>query len=282
VAHVNTVTIYFPDEQLSSMPNSSPWTGSRPANDPSWLYWASSMGGSLTDQVAIVTGASSGIGRAAALALAREGAAVALAARRAERLEEVAAAITGAGGRALAVPTDVARERQVAALVARAVEAFGGIDILVNAAGVAYLAPLAAIDRGELERLFAVNLFGAISACQHAAPHMLARGRGFIANVGSVSGLAGWAGGGPYVASKFALRGFTQCLWQELRAGGVRVCHLAPNYTDTEMLARAGASPAVRVRALRAEDVASAIVFAACLPAGADVVELELRPTELG
>lgn len=240
------------------------------------------MDGKLDGQVAIVTGASSGIGRATALALAQEGAAVVLAARRSEPLEEVARAIAAAGGRALPVPTDVADEDQVAALVAHTVEALGGVDILVNAAGHAYLAPLAAIERRELERLLAVNLLGTVWTCKHAASHMLRQGRGFIANLGSVSGLSGWAGGGPYVASKFALRGFTQCLWQELRTGGVRVCHVCPNYTDTEMLARAGASPALRARALRAEDVAATIVFAATLPAGADLVEAELRPTELG
>ncbi len=240
------------------------------------------MGGKLDGQVAIVTGASSGIGRAAALALAGEGAAVALAARRAERLAELAREIATAGGNALPVPTDVAEEEQAARVVTQAVAAFGGLDILVNAAGHAYLAPLAAIERRELERVLAVNLLGAVWMCKHAAPQLLARGRGVIVNVGSVSALAGWAGGGPYVASKFALRGFTQCLWHELRGGGVRVCHVCPNYTDTEMLARAGASPSARARALRPEDVAATIVLAATLPAGADLVEVELRPTELG
>lgn len=156
------------------------------------------------------------------------------------------------------------------------------MDILVNAAGYAYLAPLARIERGELERVLAVNLLGAVWVCKHALPRLLARGGGFIANVGSVSGLAGWAGGSPYVASKFALRGFTQCLWHELRSAGVRICHVCPNYTDTEMLASAGASPAARVKALRAEDVAATIVFAAALPAGADLLEVELRPMGLG
>lgn len=240
------------------------------------------MGGKLDGQVAIITGASSGIGRATALALAGEGAAVALAARRVERLEELAQTIVTAGGRALPVPTDVAEEAQAARLVRRAVAAFGGLDIVVNAAGHAYLAPLAAIERNELERVLAVNVLGPVWTCKHATPHLLARGRGLIVNVGSVSGLSGWAGGGPYVASKFALRGFTQCLWHELRAAGLRVCHLCPNYTDTEMLARAGASAAARARALRPEDVAATIVLAATLPAGADLVEVELRPTELG
>ncbi len=240
------------------------------------------MGGTLHGQVAIVTGASSGIGRATALALAREGAAVALAARRAERLAELAREIAADGGQALPVPTDVAEEEQAAALVARTVAMFGGLDILVNAAGHAYLAPLSAIQRQELQRVLAVNFLGPVWMCQRAAPHLLARGRGLIVNVGSVSGLAGWAGGGPYVASKFALRGFTQCLWHELRAAGVRVCHVCPNYTDTEMLARAGVNAAARARALRPEDVAATIVLAATLPAGASLVEVEVRPTEWG
>jgi len=137
--------------------------------------------------VAIVTGASSGIGRATALALAREGAAVALAARRVERLAEVAREIAADGGQALPVPTDVAEEEQAAALVARVLAAYGGLDILVNAAGHAYLAPLSAIQRQELQRVLAVNFLGPVWTCQHAAPHLLARGRGLIVNVGSAS-----------------------------------------------------------------------------------------------
>jgi NAD(P)-dependent dehydrogenase (short-subunit alcohol dehydrogenase family) len=240
------------------------------------------MGEELVGQRAIVTGASSGIGRATALALARRGASVALAARRGEVLEAVARTIEESNGRALSVPTDVSDEGQVRSLVEQTVAELGGVDLLVNAAGYGYFAPATEIDVGELDRLFAVNLRGAVLTSKYVAPLLVAQGRGTIINVGSVSALGGWPRGGPYVASKFALRGLTQCLWQELRPYGVRVAHVCPNFTDTGFFGASGVTFGASDKALSAEDVAATIVLAATLPRGAALVEAEIRPTALG
>src|SRR3972149_3566251 len=143
---------------------------------------------SLAGRVAIVTGASSGIGRATALALAREGVPVALAARREDRLRELAAEIEAAGGEALVVPTDVSRRTDVERLVQAALERFGRLDIMVNNAGYGHYAAVEEVDEAEARRLFDVNFFGTLSGIQAALPVMRRQGSGHVINVASVVG----------------------------------------------------------------------------------------------
>ena len=192
------------------------------------------MGVELKGAVAIVTGASSGIGRATALALGREGARVVLAARRKERLLAVAEEIRAAGGEALAIPTDVAEEAEVRALVDATVARWGRIDILVNNAGVGLLARVAETGPREFERLMAVNFFGAVYGILAALPIMLRQGSGHIVNVASVVGKRATPYRAAYAASKFALVGLSQALRMELRGTGVRVTCVCPIGTESE------------------------------------------------
>ena len=236
-------------------------------------------GSSLAGQVAIVTGASSGIGLATARELSRAGARVALVARRREALEALAAELSAAGpGSAAALPADVTDEAAVERLVREVVSALGAPDVLVSAAGVGALTPLGALTGADLDRLWAVNARGAILAARHVAPLLAARGRGTIVQVGSVSALRGWPGGTAYVASKFALRGATECLRAELSPRGVRVVHLCPDLTDTGLFAAAGIALTGGEALLAAEDVARMIRFALELPDGAELSEIVMRP----
>ena len=238
---------------------------------------------SLTGRVVIVTGASSGIGRATALELGRAGAKLVLAARRRELLEPLAAEISTAGpGSALAVPTDVADEPAIERLVSAAIGAHMAVDALVCAAGVGSFAPFAKLRAEELDRLWAVNARGAILAAKHVAPILAAQRRGAIVFVGSVSSKRGWPQGTAYVASKFALRGAAECLRAELRPAGVRVVHLCPDLTDTGFFASSGVELSGREPMLRAEEVAATIRFALELPAGADLTEIDLLPGARG
>lgn len=240
---------------------------------------------SLAGQVAIVTGASSGIGRAIAAELLGAGAHVVLAARRRAELEAAAAELASPAaapdrppGRALAVPTDVADEAAIERLVARAIAAFGRLDILVNAAGIGGFGPVHKLDAALLDRVWAINVRGAILATKHVVPILAAQGHGAIVNLGSVSSKRGWQQGTPYVASKFALRGFTECLRQEVRDSGVRVVLVCPDLTATGFFAAAGVALSGREPILAAEEVAAAVRFALELPQGADLTELDLLP----
>jgi len=236
----------------------------------------------LTGQTAIVTGASAGIGRATALALAREGANVALVARRADRLAGVAAEIAASGtGRSLEVVADVSDESQVEAMLGRVLAEFHGLDAIVNNAGHGYFSPVARISAAELDRVLAVNVRGPILCAKHVVPILVAQRRGTIVNVGSGSGKRGWAQGTPYVASKFALRGFSECLWHEVHDANVRVLHLCPDSTDTEFFETSGVRFPARQRAMRPEDVAEVILLALTLPQGTDLFEVEMKPTTL-
>jgi short-subunit dehydrogenase len=185
------------------------------------------------DKAVIVTGSSSGIGRALALQLAREGACIALAARNAERLQALAEECRALGGKAEVIPTDVAEEAQCRALVERAEATFGRIDMLINNAG---LSVVGRFDELPDLRLFHyvmdVNFFGALSCCYYALPHL--RGaKGRIVNVSSLGGLLTIPYNTSYCASKFALQGFSDSLRMDLAGSGVSVTVISPYWVVT-------------------------------------------------
>jgi len=199
----------------------------------------------------IITGASTGIGRGLALALAARGASLALAARGADALEAVAAECRALGARVLAVPTDVADPEACRALVARTVAELGGVDALVNNAGVSMWARFEDItDLGLFERLMRVNYLGAVYCTHHALPHLKASG-GLLVAVSSLTGKTGVPTRSGYSASKHAMQGFFDTLRVELRGSGVDVLVVSPGFVATEVRAKAatatggqhGASP---------------------------------------
>ncbi len=231
----------------------------------------------LKDQVAIVTGAGRGIGRAVALAFCREGASVALAARTASDLETVAAQIKSRAGQALAVPTDVTREESVAALVEKVLAEFKKVDILVTAAGVATFGPLVDTKPEDWDRMMAVNVRGVFLACRSVLPPMMSQRRGTIINIVSVAAKRAIPGNAAYAASKHAVLGLTQVLAEEMRPHGVRVGALSPGAVDTAVW-DAVPHPPDRSRMLRPEDVAEAALLMASLPPGASLEDLTLLP----
>jgi NADP-dependent 3-hydroxy acid dehydrogenase YdfG len=205
-------------------------------------------------KVVALTGASSGIGRAAAIAFAREGARLALGARRIARLEEVAAEVRAAGGEAIAVATDVAERAQVEALVERACAAWGQLDVMVNNAGVGLAARVLETRDEDFEALFRVNVLGALYGMQAAAARMRPRGDGVIVNVSSVAGLRAMPGNGAYCATKFALEALSESLRLELLASGIAVVVVEPGLTETEFhqaVRGSGSVPAGGPRGMR-------------------------------
>jgi len=188
----------------------------------------------LHGAVVVVTGASSGIGAATAVACGREGMRVALAARRVARLERVAADVRAAGGEARVVPTDVRDEAAVRALVDGTAAAWGHLDVLVNNAGAGILAPVSQISPAEFEDQLRVNFLSAVAAVLAALPHMRRQGSGHIVNVASVVGKRASPFRAAYVASKFALVGFSEAIRMELAGEGIDVTCVCPIGTATE------------------------------------------------
>lgn len=191
----------------------------------------------LRGRVSIVTGASSGIGHATAMALARAGAYVALAARRESLLEETAEEIKALGGEALAVPTDVTSRPAVSQLVARTLERWGKLDILVTCAGQYIRSPIREVTPDLLRQSLEVNFYGSVYPVLEALPHMLTQGEGHIVLVTSMDGKKGLPPDAPYVAAKFALSGFGEVLRQELYGTGVDVTVVFPGRVDTPLIA---------------------------------------------
>jgi 2-deoxy-D-gluconate 3-dehydrogenase len=201
--------------------------------------------------VAIVTGASRGLGRAMALALAQAGADVAVAARARPDLDETARLVTAAGRRALVVETDVTAYPQVETLVRRTIAELGGLHVVVNNSGIARVAPVAQMSPEDFRATLEVNLVGVFNGCRAAAAHLLAQKSGKIINLSSVLGQVGLPGYSAYAASKSGVMGFTRALAAEWARHGIQVNAIAPGWFVTEMNADAFADERTRDRLLR-------------------------------
>ena len=231
----------------------------------------------LAGRVAIVTGAGRGIGRAVAEALARHGAAVALAARTRGELAAVAEAIREAGGRALAVPTDVTQDARVEALVDATVGELGRVDILVTSAGVAAFGPVAAAKATDWDPMLAVNLRAVMSCCRAVLPPMIRQKSGTIVNVASVAATRAIPGAAAYAATKAGVVAWSHVLAEELRADGIRVGVISPGAVDTPLWDTIPGGPD-RARMLTVDTVARAVLLMVTLPAGATMEDVTLLP----
>jgi NADP-dependent 3-hydroxy acid dehydrogenase YdfG len=247
----------------------------------------------LEGSVALVTGASSGIGQATARSLAARGASVALVARRADRLESLGGEIADAGGTALPIEADVSDREQAEAAVGRAVEELGRLDILVNNAGVMLLGPAADAPVEEWEQMVEVNLLGLMYTARAALPHLLEaaerdpRRVADMVNISSVAGRIARKGSGVYNATKFGVGAFSESLRQEVTRRHVRVSLVEPGAVATEL--QSHNRPEVReqiekrfddMEILEAEDVADAIAYVVTRPRHVAINEILVRPTQ--
>jgi 3-oxoacyl-[acyl-carrier protein] reductase len=229
----------------------------------------------LTGRVALVTGASQGIGRACALALARTGASVALCARNEEKLAQLADEIQSQGGKAAAFPMDVSSEDQIKAAVKAAIERFDKVDILVNNAGITHDTLLLRMKRADWDSVLQVNLTGAFLCTQAAIGTMLRQRWGRIINITSIFGQMGQVGQANYAASKAGLIGFTMAMARELASRNITANAVAPGYIETAMTE--GLAPELKSKVLQMiplgragsdMDVAYAVRFLASEDAG--------------
>jgi NADP-dependent 3-hydroxy acid dehydrogenase YdfG len=249
-----------------------------------------SMTQELNGTVALVTGASSGIGAATARALAARGAAVAAVARRKDRLDELVAQIERAGGTALAIEADITDRRQAEAAVDQAVDGLGRLDVLVNNAGLMLLGNTIGADPSGWERMINVNVLGLLYTTNAAMPHLLQaaesqpRRVADIVNIGSVAGRSFNAFNGVYALTKAGVAAFTESLRQEVTGRHVRVSLVEPGAVESELISHntAEIQPLLTptYQPLSAEDQADAIAYMVTLPRHAAVADLWFMPTE--
>jgi NADP-dependent 3-hydroxy acid dehydrogenase YdfG len=242
---------------------------------------------SFVGRKAIVTGASSGIGAAIASAFAVEGAAVALLARRKDRLDDVADTIHRQGGTAHPVPVDLADADAASAATRSAIDLLDGVDLVVNAAGIMHLGRFASQSPGEWREMMDLNVTALLTVTQIALLSMVEGARGDIVNISSVSGRSAAALFAVYSATKFAVHGFTESLRQELAGTDIRVLTVEPGATRTEIgqhirdpeVGAFFAREMKGVAVMSAEDVARAVVFAVSQPPDVAINDIVVRPT---
>ncbi|QIN81216.1 SDR family NAD(P)-dependent oxidoreductase [Rubrobacter tropicus] len=242
----------------------------------------------LDGKVAVITGASSGIGEATAEALAAEGASVVVAARREDRLADLSNRIEEGGGRVLAASCDVTDEGQAHGLIRKAEEEFGRVDILVNNAGVMLLSSVGKGLSDEWRRMFDVNVLGLLYTTDAAIETMKRQGGGHLVNISSVAGRKVTRdSSGVYAGSKFAVGAISEGLRQELLQDNIRVTIVEPGAVATELAdhitdedARESLGGLLNLEILQAEDIANAIVYAVTQPERVSVNEILIRPTQ--
>ncbi|MET0252003.1 MAG: SDR family NAD(P)-dependent oxidoreductase [Novosphingobium sp.] len=245
------------------------------------------MADDLNGKAALITGGGTGIGEAAALALAAKGVAVAVTGRRREKLEGLVGRISADGGKAIAIQSDVAVEADALRAVREAAEQLGRLDIVVNSAGINEYGGVQTLDLASWRRVIDINLMGTIYTCAAAVPILKAAGGGDIVNISSTSGRRAAAAFASYSTSKHGVQGFSESLRQEVGGIGIRVCIIEPGATESE-IASSVSDPKAREfmhkhvtkeGAMKASDIADAIVFVVGLPPRANVSTMLVRPT---
>src|SRR3954447_25788109 len=242
----------------------------------------------LAGKVALVTGASSGIGAATAVALAEAGAAVAIGARRKDRLDDLTARIRDGGGTVLALDLDVTDEQACTDAVARTRGELGGLDVLVNNAGVMLLGTIVGADTEDWRRMISTNVLGLMYMTAAAIDGRVAQGAGDIVNVSSVAGRTARKGAGVYNASKWAVNAFSESLRQEVTGRGVRISLVEPGAVATELTDHitqpeakaASKAMAANMRPLQSDDIARAILYVVSQPPHVAINEVLVRPTD--
>jgi NADP-dependent 3-hydroxy acid dehydrogenase YdfG len=241
----------------------------------------------LSGKVALVTGGGTGIGEAAAQALARAGARVAITGRRLDRLDRVVADIVAAGGEALAIRSDVSDEADAFRAVEKTVEHLGRLDIVVNSAGVNEAGGIEKLDLAGWRKVIDINLWGTIYTCKAAVPHLKAAGGGDIVNISSTAGRRAAGLFASYATSKHGVNGFTESIRQELGGDNIRVSVVEPGATETE-IADSVSDPVwadmmhkhvSKEGAMQASDIGDAVLFIVSLPRRANVSQILIRPT---
>ena len=238
------------------------------------------MSQQLGASVCLITGASAGIGRACALALAGEGASLVLIARRKPRLDELVEMIHSAGGRARAVVGDVREEETALRAMQAAKEHFGAVHILLNNAGVGNYKPLIETSAEEYDEMMETNMRSTFLFTRHAVPLMMEQGSGTILMLSSMAGIYGFAGEAVYCATKFAQVGFAQALDKELRPYGIKVGVICPGGVKTEFALGKGRTEESVAQSgmLDPEDVAGAVLLACTQSAHSRIIEIQMRP----
>jgi NADP-dependent 3-hydroxy acid dehydrogenase YdfG len=242
----------------------------------------------LNDRVALITGASSGIGEATAIKLAAAGAKVAIAARRRDRLEELAKKITDAGGEAFVIVTDFADVKAAQKAVHDTEDKFGKLDILINNAGVMYLEPVASADLDRWKNMLDLNVLGLMATSQAALAGMKSRQDGHIVNISSTAGRIANPGGGGYSATKFGVVAFSESLRKEVVKDKIRITVIEPGIVETELRDHVADKASQKmindlansIRQLQSTDVANAIFYAVSQPDYVCINEILLRPTD--
>ena len=241
----------------------------------------------IKGQVVVITGASSGIGYATAIAIAKAGAKVAVGARRVDKLEQLKKDIEKIGGECITISCDVTKRNDCENLINAAIKKWNRIDILVNNAGLMPLSFVKNLKIDEWDRMIDVNIKGVMYCTAAAIPHMLAQKSGHIVNISSIAGRVVFPAGSVYCATKFAVWAFSEGLRQELSVrNNIRVTTIEPGIVDTELTntitdksLEAFVTHSKTIQSLKAEDIANSILFALQSPAHMNVNEITIRPT---